>query len=69
MKKLLLLLSLILFLGSCNDSDPNQYPGRSMEVERFQAITYSCKGKVEFRELVDGNLELAFLFSGQFVLS
>jgi hypothetical protein len=48
MKKLLLLLSLILFLGSCNDSDPNQYSG-TMEVELFQASTYAYKGTIEFR--------------------
>jgi hypothetical protein len=64
MKKLLLLLSLAICMGSCKDADENQYSGRSMEVDLFQASTYAYKGKVEFRELVDGNLELVLRMNG-----
>lgn len=63
-KKLLLLLSLVICMGSCKDADENQYSGRSMEVDFFQASTYSYKGKVEFRKLVDGNLELVLRLVG-----
>jgi len=64
MKKLLLLLSLSICIGSCKDADENQYSGRSMEVELFQASTYAYKGTVEFKELVDGNLELKLRMDG-----
>ena len=64
MKKLLLLLSLAICMGSCKDADENQYSGRTMEVDLFQASTYAYKGKVEFRELVDGNLELVLRMNG-----
>lgn len=49
MKKLLLLLSLAICMGSCKDADENQYSGRSMEVDLFQASTYAYKSRVEFR--------------------
>jgi hypothetical protein len=64
MKKLLLLLSLAICMGSCKDADENQYSGRSMEVDLFQASSFAYKGKVEFRELVDGNLELVLRMNG-----
>jgi hypothetical protein len=64
MKKLLLLLSLSICIGSCKDADENQYSGRSIEFELFQASTFAYKGTVEFKELVDGNLELALRMDG-----
>ncbi len=64
MKKLLLLLSLSICMGSCKDADENQYSGRSVEFELFQASSYAYKGTIEFKELVDGNLELALRMDG-----
>ena len=64
MKKLLLLLSLAISMGSCKDADENQYSGRSVQFELFQASTYAYKGTIEFKELVDGNLELALRMDG-----
>ena len=64
MKKLLLLLTISFGLGSCAESEDKYYTGRSLEVDLFQASTYAYKGKVEFRELVDGNLELVLRLVG-----
>lgn len=64
MKRLLLLLTLSFVLGSCADPEDQYYTGRSLEVDLFQASTYAYKGKVEFKELIGGSLELALRMDG-----
>ena len=64
MKRLLLLLTLSIGLGSCSDPEDKYYTGRSLEVDLFQASTYAYKGKVEFKEVVGGSLELALRMDG-----
>lgn len=64
MKRLLLLLTLSFGLGSCTDPEDQYYTGRSLEVDLFQASTYAYKGKVEFKEVVGGSLELAVRLDG-----
>ncbi|MFZ9235343.1 MAG: hypothetical protein ACO22X_03935 [Algoriphagus sp.] len=64
MKRLLLLLTLSFGLGSCADSEDKYYTGRSLEVGLFQASTYAYKGKVEFKEVVGGSLELSVRLEG-----
>lgn len=64
MKRLLLLLTLSFGLGSCADPEDKYYTGRSLEVDLFQASTYSYKGKVEFKEVVGGSLELSIRLDG-----
>lgn len=64
MKRLLLLLTLSFGLGSCSDSEDRYYTGRTLEVELFQASTYAYKGKVEFKEVEGGGLELALRLDG-----
>lgn len=64
MKRLLLLLTLSFCLGSCADSEDKYYTGRSLEVDLFQASTYAYKGKVEFKEVVGGSLELSIRLDG-----
>lgn len=64
MKRLLLLLTLSFGLGSCTDPEDQYYTGRSLEVDLFQSSTYAYKGKVEFKEVVGGSLELAVRLDG-----
>ena len=64
MKRLLLLLTLSFVLGSCADPEDQYYTGRSLEVDLFQASTYAYKGKVEFKELIGGSLELVLRMDG-----
>jgi hypothetical protein len=64
MKRLLLLLTLSFVLGSCADPEDKYYTGRSLEVDLFQASTYAYKGKVEFKEVVGGSLELSIRLDG-----
>lgn len=64
MKRLLLLLTLSFGLGSCADPEDQYYTGRSLEVDLFQSSTYAYKGKVEFKEVVGGSLELAVRLDG-----
>ncbi len=64
MKRLLLLLTLSFGLGSCADSEDKYYTGRSLEVDLFQASTYAYQGKVEFKEVVGGSLELSIRLDG-----
>ena len=64
MKRLLLLLTLSFGLGSCADPEEQYYTGRSLEVDLFQASTYAYKGKVEFKEVVGGSLELYLRLDG-----
>ena len=64
MKKLLLLLTISFGLGSCAESEDKYFTGRSLEVDLFQASTYNYKGKVEFKEVVGGSLELSVRLDG-----
>ncbi|WP_339876770.1 hypothetical protein [uncultured Algoriphagus sp.] len=65
MRKIILSLLILIFISSCNESDPEIYTGQKLEYQLYKASDFDYSGTATVRELTDGNLELSLQLSGE----
>ncbi|WP_057937756.1 hypothetical protein [Algoriphagus resistens] len=65
MRKLFLILSVLVSVWSCSESEPEVYTGKKLEYRLHKASAFDYSGQLTVRELTDGNLELTVQLVGE----